>query len=345
MSGNSQNLRSLRLFSLSVFLLLPFVIVKAQGYGDRTGNGGGNNQNNAIQGRINFPSNQPAGQLKIRLESPSSATLTTFTNSEGIFYFNSLYPGQYTVIVETGSDYEPIRESVSIDPEVVRVGTKTFNLVLDLRTKGSLKSKPGVINASLAKVPQAAREQFSKGLEAVGKNDIKTAIEKFTEAVRLYPQFAEAYNELGKMYLKTGDMTKAEEALRRTLQLNEKNAGAQLNYGIVLLKQRKMLEAEKELEKAVLADETATTPHLYLGISLLALDYQDYAETEFLKAISLKDDEAIAQAHRYLGGIYWKRGNYKQAVAELEKYLKFSPKAADAEKTRAAIEQLRGKIK
>ncbi len=106
-----------------------------------------------------------------------------------------------------------------------------------------------------------------------------------------------------------------------------------------------MYEAEKELEKAVLADESAAMPHMYLGIALLGLDYPEYAEKEFLKALSLKDDEKLAQAHRYLGGIYWRKGNYKQAIDELEKYLKFAPKAPDAEKVRATIEQLRAKLK
>jgi tetratricopeptide (TPR) repeat protein len=106
-----------------------------------------------------------------------------------------------------------------------------------------------------------------------------------------------------------------------------------------------MYEAEKQLEKAVLADENAATPHMYLGIALLGLNYPDYAEKEFLKAISLKNDEKLAQAHRYLGGIYWKKGNYKQAIEHLEKYLEFVPKAPDAEKVRATIKQLQEKAK
>lgn len=348
MSGNIRNLKSFRLFNLSVIiplLLLSISLAKAQGYGDRTGIGGGDNRNNSIQGRINFPSNQSGAALKVRLESPSSATLTTLSNSEGIFYFIGLYPGQYTVIIETGDEYEPVRETLSIDPEIVRVGAKTFNLMFDLRPKNSLKSKAGVISTSLAQVPKPALEQFKKALEARNKGNEKLAVEKFTEAVRLYPQFAEAYNELGILYLKTKELDKAEDSLRRTLQLNENNPTAQLNYGIVLLYQRKMFEAEKQLEKAVLADENAAAPHMYLGIALLGLNYYDYAEKEFLKAISLKDGEKLANAHRYLGGIYLNKKNYKQAADELEKYLELEPKAADADKARAIIKESREKTK
>lgn len=346
MLGNSRSFwiqRSFGFLAATILLLLPVISAKAQGYGDRTGSGGDKN-NNSVQGRINFPSNEPGASLKIRLESPSSATLTTFSNSEGIFFFNGLYPGQYTIIIET-DEYEPVRESLTIDIALVSSMARNYNVVIDLRGKNSVRQKTGVINASLAKVPKPAREQFKKGLEARDKSDDKLAIERLIEAVRLYPQFAEAYNELGTLYIKSGQMDKAEEALRKTLQLDEKNAPAQLNYGIALLNQRKMFEAEKELEKAVLADDTAATPHMYLGIALLGLSYPDYAEKEFLKAISLKDDAKLAQAHRYLGGIYWKKGNYKKAAEELEKYLALAPKASDAEKVRATVKQLQEKIK
>jgi regulator of sirC expression with transglutaminase-like and TPR domain len=51
----------------------------------------------------------------------------------------------------------------------------------------------------------------------------------------------------------------------------------------------------------------------------------------------------VAVAHKYLGGIYWGLRDYKRAANELETYLKLVPKAADAERTRAAIKDLRTK--
>lgn len=347
MSRNIQRVRSDRIskfLTIAMSLLLLAVIGKAQGYGDRTRTGGTGGRH-SIQGRINFPTNQPATAFRVRLESTNSTTLTTFSNREGIFYFNSLEPSHYTVIIETGDEYAPVRETVFIDREITGSAGRTFNVMFYLRAKGTTTTSNGVVSASLANVPKPALEQFKKAIEAVGKNDAKLAIEKLNEAVRLYPQFAEAYSELGTLYLKTGELDKAAEALRKTLQLNEKNPTAQLNLGIVLLNQRKMFEAEKQLEKAVLADENAATPHMYLGIALLALDYAEYAEKEFLKSISLKGNEKVAQSHRYLGGIYWKKGSYKQAVEQLETYLKLVPNAPDAEKARAAVKQLREKIK
>lgn len=348
MSGNNKKIRAIHFFKAvmiaTMLFFLPNVTVKAQGYGDRT-RMGGTGGIYTIQGRIQFPSNRPATSFRVNLESTNSPTLSSFSNSDGIFYFNSLEPSNYTLIIETGDEYLPIRESVFIDREIAGASARTINVIFYLRPKTTTNNKVGVINASLGNVPKAAMENYKKAIEAVEKKDTKLAIEKLNEAVRLYPRFAEAYAELGALYLKTGELDKAAETLSRALQLNERNPTAQLNYGIVLLNQRKMFEAEKALEKAVLADDKAATPHMYLGIALLGLNYPEYAEKEFLIAISLKDDEKMAQAHRYLGGIYWKKGNYRQAIKELEKYLELSPKASDAQKVSETIKQLSEKIK
>jgi Flp pilus assembly protein TadD len=327
--------------------------VSAQGGINYSGNGG----RHTIQGSIFFPSGRRIDMTgtKIKLENWNSGELVAFADANGKFAFKNLTAGSYYIVIEANEYYERIREPVYIDPpgssnargSTVPTMPRTMNVIIHLqpaRTVGD-DSQTGVVNARLTQIPKAALEQAQKAAAAIEQNNTKLAIEKLNEAIRLYPQFAEAYSELGSLYLKSGELNKAEEALRTTLRLNENNPTAQLNYGIVLLNQKKMYEAEKELEKAVLADETAAIPHMYLGIALLGLGYPEYAEKEFLKAISLKDDEKLAQAHRYLGGIYWKKGNYKQAVSELERYIKLSPKAPDIEKVRATIKQLQEKIK
>jgi tetratricopeptide (TPR) repeat protein len=66
------------------------------------------------------------------------------------------------------------------------------------------------------------------------------------------------------------------------------------------------------------------------------------AEKELLRAVSFGSPD-LSIAHYYLGGIYWGKRDYKKAADELETYLKLSPNAPDAEKTRATIRELRAK--
>jgi cytochrome c-type biogenesis protein CcmH/NrfG len=334
--------------STVVFIAL-FLIFSTVADGQRSPAGSGFHK---IQGRVRFPSNSPAISVRVRLENTNNPSMMTITDAEGMFYFAGLDAGQYTVTVEAGDDFEIFREVVEIDPPVttsrniyVPPSPRTFNILADLRLKGTVKTKPGVINAALASVPKTALKEFKKALEAQNKGDTNLAIAKFNEAIKLHPPFFEAHAELGSLYLKTNQLEKAIESLRAAIELNDKNPNVRLNYGIALLNNKEMTEAERELREVIKVDKTAATAHMYLGIALLGLKRVDEAETAFLQAISIKDDEKLAQAHRYLGGIHWGKGNYKQAIAELEKYLKLAPKTSDAGKIREIIGQLREKAK
>jgi len=336
-----------------IALLLVFgaaAVTDAGGQGRSSPMGGGVNK---IRGRVRFPSNSPATSVRVRLEGTGISSIMTVTDSEGMFYFNGLTAGQYTIIVEAGEDYEIFREVVEIDPPInvspniyVPPSPRTFNVMADLRLKGTIRQRPGVINASLAAVPKAALKEFKKALEARGKGDTNLAIEKFGEAIKLHPQFFEAHAELGSLYLKNNQLDKAVESLRAAMALNDKNPNVRLNYGIALLNKKEMVEAEREFREVIKADQTAATAHMYLGIALVGLKRIDEAETMLRQAVTLKaDDEKLAQAHRYLGGIYWGKGKYAQAIDELEKYLKLAPKASDSGKIREIIGELRQKIR
>jgi hypothetical protein len=71
----------------SVFITLligAFLTASAQVFGDRSRTGGTGGAH-TILGRIYFPSNRPIEPFKVRLESPNSANLVTFSNNEGVF--------------------------------------------------------------------------------------------------------------------------------------------------------------------------------------------------------------------------------------------------------------------
>jgi tetratricopeptide (TPR) repeat protein len=126
------------------------------------------------------------------------------------------------------------------------------------------------------------------------------------------------------------------------LQLSPEAAEPVLNYGIVLLQQKKFVEAEKQLRGAVAKNEHTYSAHLYFGISLIYVKNYTEAESELRKAVTIGGAKA-GQAHYYLGGLYWQTGKHQQAADELETFLKLEPKAANAEKLRSTIKELRTK--
>ncbi|WP_410963687.1 carboxypeptidase-like regulatory domain-containing protein, partial [Salmonella sp. SAL4455] len=67
-----------------------------------------------------FPSGQSASgrTIRVRLESVSAfgGGNSTAPDQDGIFRFNGLVPGDYTVVVDAGPEFETARESVGINP-------------------------------------------------------------------------------------------------------------------------------------------------------------------------------------------------------------------------------------
>src|SRR5687767_4089332 len=101
----------------ALVLFVPIICYAQSGGGiDSTGTGG----RHTISGRLIFPSGQRADlRLKIRLESPGVGDLTVLSDGNGNFAFQSLRPGNYSVIIEGNEQFESVRENIFIDPSVV----------------------------------------------------------------------------------------------------------------------------------------------------------------------------------------------------------------------------------
>ncbi|MCA1619033.1 MAG: tetratricopeptide repeat protein [Acidobacteria bacterium] len=204
-----------------------------------------------------------------------------------------------------------------------------------------LRLKPEA-NPALAGVPRSALDLFVRAQEAARKGDTARAESLLDEAIAQHPQFGLAQNELGLVHMRAGRLDKALEAYAAAAKALPDDASVQLNYGTALTQKKDFAEAEKRLRRALKKLDKSAAGHMYLGVALIGLKNIDEAERELQQAAKLGGDQ-MGAAHKYLGGIYWARRDYKKAADELETYLKLSPKAPDAEQVRATIKDLRGK--
>ncbi|HEV7374641.1 MAG TPA: tetratricopeptide repeat protein [Pyrinomonadaceae bacterium] len=345
---HKRNYHALCALFAALLLIIPFTVARGQGGTDSMGTGG----KHTIQGRIFFPSGRAADfRAKVRLEGTNTSGLYVLADSDGGFRFRNVDAGSYTLTVEAGEDYEPATESIYIEGDSSLGGIRPTSspvrivqvpIYLQLRRMTKTGAKPGVLNAALASAPKPAAELYNKAVEAIQARDTKKAIELLRGAVSLYPEFALALNELGVQYLRIGQPDRAAEVLQATLKLKPDAIVPRLNYGIALLEKKQFAEAEAQLREVLKRNDSAATAHLYLGITLIQVQNYDEAEKELQRSVGIAGSE-LSQAHYYLGGIYWRKKEYKRAADELEAYLKLVPKAPDAERTRASIKELRAK--
>lgn len=332
--------------ALLVLVWVPSI--RAQGGGtDQTGTGG----QHSIQGRIYFPSGRRTDtRVMIKLESYASGGLSVLSDGNGSFKFTGLVPGSYVVVVDGGDEYESAREPVNIESEGVSSRTgmtaplvpRRYTVQISLQPKQINSAKPGVVNAALANVPEAARDLYQKALEDSQADDTKKAIDDLRAAVSVYPEFPLALNELGVQYLKLGQADRAAEFLGKAVKLAPQDFLPRLNLGIALLNQRRYADAEEALRASINLNNSAPTAHMYLGIVLAIQRKLEEGEKELKIAIASRSVE-VALAHRYLAGIFLERHEYALAAGELETYLKLIPKAADADLLRQKIRELRSK--
>ena len=343
-------LASIRPYFYATMLVLSLTsLVNAQAVGSTRGLASGEGIN-TIQGRVYFPAGDQKGKaIKLHLESNLSiANQTAVTDQDGVFRFNNLPPGTYTVVVDGGKEYESSREPVTIEP----IGGSSRVSQVNIQ----LRPKIDAANAAFAGVPQAALDLYQKGSAAAQKGDSKGAIEFLSKAVTASPNFTMALSDLGAQYLKLFQWNKAEETFDALVKLKPEDAGAQLNLGIALyndgvelMSQQKFEDAEKKfngsethLREAVRLKLPGPSAHYYLGMMLIKFKAYEEARKELELAIS-NGGENLALAHKFLGGVYMSTHRNKEAADELEKYLKLEPKAPDADKIKASVKDLRSK--
>jgi tetratricopeptide (TPR) repeat protein len=335
------------LFTMMAILTLA-VCVRAQAPGSRGLSSG--DGTHTIQGRVYFPSGQSLKGLtiKVNLEGANSSGSSTTTDQDGEFRFNSVRAGSYSVVVDGGKDFETAREPVNIDPN----GTSGPITIITIH----LRAKIDAANPAFAGVPQNALDFYQKGSAAAQKGNAKSAVDLLSKAVAAYPNFSMALNELGVQYMKLNQMDKAAETFTAQLKLKPDDAPAHLDLGIALYNLSTALFTDKKMEDgARRADEAAAqfreaiklnspgpSAHYYLGMTEIKLRNYDEAQKELELAIA-NGGENLAQAHRFLGGLYQRAQKNKEAADELEKYLKLDPKAPDADHIKDIIKGLRGK--
>lgn len=338
MNGNKDRCVAFRSLIIMTGLLLSAALVaNAQAPGSSRGlpSSGGNNM---IQGRVYFPSGQTASgkTIKVNLESVSSfGSMSAVADQDGTFRFTSLPAGDYTVVVDAGSEFEKAREPVNIYREASG-GGRTVQITVHLHPKVDSS------NPLFANVPEKALNLYQKGSAAARKGDAKGAVESLSAAVAAHPNFPIALSDLGVQYMNLKQYDKAGETFEALLKLKPEDVNAHINLGIVAFNKKKMDEAESHLRKALELKSAGPTAHYYLGLTLVSLKRYDEAQKEFELTLS-NGGENIALAHKYLGGLYMSAQRNKEAADELEKYLKLDPKAADADRIKGTIKELRSK--
>lgn len=276
--------------------------------------------------------------VRVDLRAITGGTVaTTFTSGNGNFQFSNIPGGNYDIVVEQ-MGYQAARQQVYVQGPV-------FGIMIELRglSKGSnaAAGNPLVSKRELL-IPHKAHDAMKKGVELLyGKSDYLGSIKQFERAIHEYPDYYEAYTQMGVAYMNLNDLANSERALRKALDLSDQHDQSALYWLASLFSNgQKFAEAEPLARKAVELDANSWQANSELARALIGLGRAAEAETSARAAIKLRPENA--NLHLLLANIHLELQNKPALLDDLDAYLKLAPTgpfAAQARQQRDEVQQ------
>lgn len=300
---------------------------------------------NRIEGQVYDPNHRPVQNLYVELlNEVDSVIQRTKTDVSGRFSFVGVPPGRLLVRVVTfGTNF------VEQTQEVTVVQTRNnndvnyvdINLRYETRRRGpETDLPPGVIFAQ--EIPPAARASYLKGVADFEKDPEKALLE-IEEAIKIFPNYFEALNWLGKEYVSRRNYEKAYPYLLRAIDVNQHNAPTYYSLGYAFYQLKQYPAAVEAARATTLLAPASVDAQLLYGTVLRITGKYPEAETALVKANSLAT-ETNAEVHWQLSLLYNRLHRNQDTIKELEAYLKLVPDSPDKNKIEDMIAKLKGSI-
>jgi len=298
------------------------------------------NQSRSVRVRVILPEgNACDNQTRVALVSRMGVPMgEASAHGDCNVEFPNVPKGTYHLVVSGQGGGEAGSESFEVDAQ----DTQQFEVRVNPAAKsdGATNVAGGpLVSASELNIPKKARKEFARAGDSMAVENWSQALERLNQAVAIYPQYVDAYNNLGVVYARMGDRAHEREVLQKAVSLNDHYAPAYVNLARADIAEQKFAHAEPLLDKATAIDPTDV-------ITMVLLANVELRTRHFAKVI-----DTCGRAHatrqpqhstvHYLAALAYEQENrLTEAMAELKTFLKEEvdgPQATAARKEMAAL--------
>jgi Tfp pilus assembly protein PilF len=301
-----------------------------------------------VEGTVYGPDSKGMANVTVTLQNHAGAQIDQdITKTDGRYRFAGVIAGTYYISVKPpGPGLQPLLQKIELINTGVNVSNyskERFDFSLNRRADSERASVVGTVFAKT--VPPDAEKEYLSAVNSISKSEREAAILKLNSAIKLFPTYFLALQQLGLVYIDTEKDQLAIEPLTKSLEINPRSALSHLGLGMGYVNLDQPKKAIKQLNEALALDRRDFRIHLYLGMALINTGKLDEAERSLKEAYSIGGPNQARTAHLYLASIYSTRKEYQKAIAELETYLRENPKAQNASKIREAITKMKAKLR
>jgi len=197
------------------------------------------------------------------------------------------------------------------------------------------------VSATSLNAPKDARKAYDKGHHALESHNLPEGQKELEKAVRLYPQYASAWLDLGWLYSQQNQLAKAREAFQQARDHDEKFVPAYVGLALVAARESRWQEAAELSARAAQLDSVDFPAAFYYNsLANYRLGNLDAAEISARKAETLGAQRSFPQVNLLLGAMLANKQDYAGAADQFRSYLKAAPTAPNADKVRQQLAQL-----
>ncbi len=188
------------------------------------------------------------------------------------------------------------------------------------------------ISITSAQAPSGARKALEKGREAEKKKNWSQAAQALEKAVQIYPKYAAAWFELGRVQMLKNDPAAAKLSFQQSLTADSKYVPPYQGLAELAFSAKQWPEVVRATEQILTLNPVSfPVAYFFNAVANYNLPNLEAAEKSARQGIKVDADHQIAKLHYLLGLILLQEHNFQQAADYFRQYMQLTKEATELE--------------
>ncbi len=202
-------------------------------------------------------------------------------------------------------------------------------------------SEGSTVSLTSVNATKEARKAYDRGLAAATRQKYEEAVKAFQAAVAAYPQYAQAWSDLGLVQLALDRPAEARSSWEKAVQSDPRYLKPYVQLARLAIAEGRNQDALEITNRGLQLNPIEFPAISYFNaVANFNLKSYDAAQKSVIQAIAHDSKREIPMAESLLGSILAIKGDLGPAIDHLRKYLELSPKASDAATIREKIAEI-----
>jgi tetratricopeptide (TPR) repeat protein len=266
-------------------------------------------------------------------ESSSMGSFQTVSRSGKVTTSNDRFSSDCQLIaVEPGFSSDTVELSSHQDEQLTTINVGSIVL-------HRVKNVEGLtISATTAAAPADARKAYEKGREDESKGKLEDAQKKFEKAVSVYPNFAVAWVELGRLQAHFKNLDQARQSFSRATAADPKLVTPYQQVAQIAFEQRHWEEVVNATDQVLQLNPLSFPQEwFYNAVGNFYLNRLDRAEKSARETLKTDLGHHFAKADYLLGMVLMQKKDFAGAVEHFRSYLAHLATPSEAASVQAEL--------